>query len=85
MRTLQFDEDALEDLEYWVQTDRKKTLRLLRILKETLSDPFGGIGKPEPLKNDLAGCWSKRLDEEHRIVYRVFKERIEVLACRYHY
>lgn len=85
MRTLQFDEDALEDLEYWVQTDRKKALRLLRILRETLSDPFGGIGKPEPLKNDLAGCWSKRLDEENRIVYRVFKERIEVLACRYHY
>lgn len=85
MRILQFDEDALEDLEYWVETDRKKTLRLLRIFRESLKDPFGGIGKPEPLKRELAGCWSKRLDDEHRVVYRVFDDRIEILSCRHHY
>ncbi len=79
------DEDALEDVGYWVGFDRKKALRLLRIFKETLGEPFGGIGKPEPLKNELAGCWSKRLDEEHRVVYRVHHDKIEVLACRYHY
>ena len=68
-----------------MQTDRKKALRVLRLLEETLSDPFGGIGKPEPLKHDFAGCWSKRVDDEHRVVYKVSAERILVLSCLYHY
>lgn len=85
MRVLVFDAAALEDLGWWVQNDRKKALRLLRLLEETLKDPFGGIGKPEPLKHDFASCWSKRIDDEHRVVYKVSDERILVLACRYHY
>jgi toxin YoeB len=82
---LEFDRAALEDLTWWVQQDRKKALRVLRLIEETQRDPFGGIGKPEPLKHELAGCWSKRIDEEHRLVYQVLDDKVRVLACRYHY
>ena len=85
MRKLEFDVAALEDLIWWVQTDRKKALRLLRLSHETQADPFGGIGKPEPLRHELAGCWSKRIDDEHRLVYTVTDDKIRILACRYHY
>jgi len=85
VRVLAFDTNALEDLAWWVQTDRKKALRLIRLLEETLKDPFGGIGKPEPLKHQFAGCWSKRIDEANRVVYKVSDDKILVLACRYHY
>jgi toxin YoeB len=54
-------------------------------VQETQEDPFGGIGKPEPLKHELSGCWSKRIDDEHRLVYQVLSDKIRVLACRYHY
>ena len=84
-RSLEFDSAAFEDLAWWVNNDRKKALRLIRLIQETQSDPFGGIGKPEPLKHQLAGCWSKRIDEEHRLVYQVSDEKIRILACRYHY
>ena len=85
MRNLEFDASALEDLAWWVQQDRKKALRILRLIQETQRDPFGGIGKPEPLKQELAGCWSKRIDNEHRLVYQVLDDKIRLLACRYHY
>ena len=85
MRSLEFDSAALEDLAWWIQSDRKKALRIIRLIQETQSDPFGGIGKPEPLKHELAGCWSKRIDHEHRLVYQASDETIRVLACRYHY
>jgi len=82
---LEFDSAAFEDLAWWVQHDRKKALRVLRLIQETQRDPFGGIGKPEPLKHALAGCWSKRIDDEHRPVYQVFDDKIRIRACRYHY
>ena len=85
MRNLEFDASALEDLAWWVQQDRKKALRVLRLIQETQRDPFGGIGKPEPLKQELAGCWSKRIDNEHRLVYQVLDDKIRLLAWRYHY
>ena len=85
MRSLEFDPAALEDLAWWVGNDRKKALRLLRLIQETQTDPFGGIGKPEPLKHELAGCWSKRIDSEHRLVYEVRADKIRILACRFHY
>ena len=65
--------------------DRKKALRVIRLIQETQDDPFGGIGKPEPLKHELAGCWSKSIDDELRLVYQVLHEKIRVLACRYNY
>ena len=85
MRSLEFDPDAFEDLAWWVRQDRKIALRLIRMIQETQNDPFGGIGKPEPLRYALAGCWSKRIDDEHRLVYQVTDEKIRILACRYHY
>ncbi|MEG3930502.1 MULTISPECIES: Txe/YoeB family addiction module toxin [unclassified Microcoleus] len=80
-----FQPEFLEDLEYWVQTDRKMALRLIKMVREILRDPFEGIGKPEPLKYELSGAWSRRLNKEHRIVYLVSDERINFLKGRYHY
>jgi len=85
VRSLEFDASALEDLTWWVKQDRKMALRVLRLIEETHREPFSGIGKPEPLKHELAGCWSRRIDNEHRLVYQVFKDKIRILACRYHY
>jgi toxin YoeB len=85
VRSLEFDPAAFDDLAWWVTNDRKKALRVLRLIQETQRDPFGGVGKPEPLKRELSGCWSKRIDDEHRLVYQVFEEKIRILACRYHY
>lgn len=80
MRSLEFDAAAFEDLAWWVQHDRKKALRIIRLIQETQADPFGGIGKPEPLKHELAGCWSKRIDQEHRLVYQVLGNRSRGLS-----
>ena len=68
-----------------IEKDRKKALKIIKLIKEIQKDPFRGIGKPEPLKHDLSGCWSRRIDGEHRLVYRVSEEKIRILACRYHY
>jgi len=80
-----FHREFIEDLRFWVQTSRKTALRALDIVDAVLRDPFSGIGKPEPLKFLAAGAWSRRLTQEHRIVYLVGKERIDFLQARYHY
>ncbi len=80
-----FHPEFREDLEYWVKTDRKTALRVLRIVEDVLRTPFHGIGKPEPLKYLAEGAWSRRLTREHRVVYRVKEERIDFLQARYHY
>jgi toxin YoeB len=82
---LEFDPAAFEDLAWWVEQDRQKALRIINLIKDVQRDPFKGIGKPEPLKHELKGCWSRRIDQEHRLVYQVTEEKIRVLACRYHY
>lgn len=74
-----------DDLRYWIETDRKTALRVLDLMAAILTDPFAGIGKPEPLKFVLAGCWSRRITQEHRLVYRVTDDRIDFLQARYHY
>ncbi|HEV2132893.1 MAG TPA: Txe/YoeB family addiction module toxin [Terracidiphilus sp.] len=74
-----------EDLRNWIETDRKSALRVLELMDAILSDPFVGIGKPEPLKHELAGCWSRRISHEHRLVYRVKADRIEFVQARFHY
>ena len=74
-----------EDLRRWIETDRKTALRVLDLMAAILADPFQGIGKPEPLRHDFAGCWARRISQEHRIVYRVFSDRIEFVQARYHY
>lgn len=85
MRNLEFDSSGFKDLAWWVEKDRKKALKIIKLIKEIQKNPFEGIGKPEPLKHDLSGCWSRRIDREHRLVYQVSEEKIRILACRYHY
>lgn len=80
-----FQPEFIEDLRYWVETDRKLALRTIDLIAAILRDPFQGIGKPEPLKYFAPGVWSRRLTQEHRIVYRVQDERIDFLQARYHY
>lgn len=75
---------ALDDLRYWLKTDKKLADRILSLLEETRRTPFEGSGKPEPLRFQLAGCWSRRIDREHRLVYKVEEDEIVVIACRYH-
>ena len=80
-----FQREFIEDLRYWVETDRKIALRAFDLIEAILRDPFGGIGKPEPLKYLAPGAWSRRLTQEHRIVYLVREDRIDFLQARYHY
>ena len=80
-----FHREFLEDLRFWVRTERSVALRVLELVEAVLRDPFRGIGKPEALKYTLAGCWSRRLTQEHRVVYRIAELRIDFLQARYHY
>jgi len=80
-----FHPEFRQDLRHWVETDRKTVLRILELVEEVLRDPFSGLGRPEPLKYVLAGCWSRRITQEHRLVYRVTQGRIDFLQARYHY
>ncbi|MBN1122842.1 MAG: Txe/YoeB family addiction module toxin [Anaerolineae bacterium] len=80
-----FHPEFIEDLRYWVETDRKLALRAFKLIEDILRDPFSGIGKPEPLKYLAPGVWSRRLNQEHRIVYLVGEDRIDFLQARYHY
>lgn len=80
-----FQAEFIEDLRFWVKTDRKLALRAFELIESILRDPFEGIGKPEPLKYLAPGVWSRRLTDEHRIVYLVRDDRIDFLQARYHY
>jgi len=83
--TAVFQPEFIEDLRYWVETDRKLALRAFDLIEAILRDPFDGIGKPEPLKYLAPGAWSRRLTQEHRLVYLVREGRIDFLQARYHY
>ncbi len=85
LRQAVFHVEFREDLKYWVKTDRKVALRAFELIEAIMRDPFRGIGKPEPLKFILSGAWSRRLTQEHRVVYTVSDDRIDFLQCRYHY
>ena len=80
-----FHPEFREDLRYWVEVDRQVALRAFALVEAILRDPFKGIGKPEPLKYLAAGTWSRRLTQEHRMVYLVSADRIDFLQARYHY
>jgi toxin YoeB len=80
-----FHPEFREDLRYWVETNRRTALRTLTLVEAILREPFRGIGKPEPLKHLAAGAWSRRLTQEHRIVYLVSEGRVDFLQARYHY
>ena len=85
MKNLEFDIAAFEDLAWWVEHDRKQALKIIKLIQEVQRNPFQGIGKPEKLKHDLSGCWSRRIDKEHRLIYEVLEDKIRILACRFHY
>ena len=85
MRQLVFHTQGWEDFTYWVENDRATTRRVLRLITDVLRDPFEGIGKPEPLKHSMPGAWSRRITDEHRLVYLVTDKDVIVLQARYHY
>ncbi len=80
-----FHSEFREDLKYWVKTDRKVALKVLELVEVIVRDPFDGIGKPEPLRFLGSGVWSRRITQEHRIVYVVGDGQIDFVQCRYHY
>ncbi len=80
-----FQAEFREDLRHWVETDRKVALRAFDLIEAIMRDPFSGIGKPEPLKYLSSGTWSRRLTQEHRVVYLVREDKIDFLQARYHY
>ena len=80
-----FHPNGWDDYTFWQQNDKKILKKINKLIKEIMRNPFEGTGKPEPLKFDLSGFWSRRIDQEHRIVYRVEKNDLHILTCRYHY
>ena len=84
-RAAVFHPQFIEDLRYWVDRDRRVAIRAFELIEAVLREPFVGIGKPEPLRYKLAGAWSRRLTQEHRVVYLVSETRIDFLQARYHY
>ncbi len=85
MRDLYWDSKAWQDYLYWQHQDKKTLKRINKLIQNTLTTPFDDIGKPEPLKENLSGYWSRRIDETNRLVYRVTDEYIKIISCRYHY
>lgn len=82
---IMFLDDAWQDYQYWLKTDRKILKRINQLIKDTQRNPFEGVGKPEPLKFDLSGLWSRRINQEHRLIYQVKDDCIVIVQCRYHY
>jgi toxin YoeB len=85
LRLLVFDRDFLDDLGHWVRTDRRTALKILDLVEAVSRDPFAGLGKPEPLKSLGSGVWSRRITQEHRLVYKVTDDRVTFVQARYHY
>lgn len=82
---LVFDDSAITDLKYWVEVDRKKALKIISLVEEIAKTPYTGSGRPEPLKYHLNGSWSRRIDQEHRLVYQIKDNEIRIVSCRFHY
>lgn len=85
MRAIRFVPDAWADYLYWQEQDRKTLRRINLLLSDAARDPFVGIGKPEPLRGNLSGYWSRRIDDVNRLVYRATDEDLVIVACRFHY
>ncbi|HEY9009861.1 MAG TPA: Txe/YoeB family addiction module toxin [Devosia sp.] len=82
---LEFTERGWEHYLYWQNHDQRMLGKINELLKDCLRSPYSGIGKPEPLRQELSGWWSRRINDEHRLVYRVEQDRLQVAQCRYHY
>ena len=85
MRRVAFLPQAFEDFNRWAVEDKKIYGKVVDLIKDTLRTPFSGLGKPEPLKHELKGLWSRRITDEHRLVYKVTEEEIVIYSCRFHY
>ena len=85
MREIIFQKEALKEYNDWKKTNKKVSQRIRQLIKQVQATPFEGTGKPEPLKYDLKGCWSRRITKEHRLVYQVTHDSIIVISCKYHY
>jgi toxin YoeB len=85
MRKLAWGSKAWQDYLYWQSQDKKTLKRINRLIEDTLSNAFEGIGKPEPLKENLSGFWSRRIDETNRLVYVIDDDYLTIISCRYHY
>jgi toxin YoeB len=85
MRRVTFTDECWADYIYWQGQDKKTLRRINELIKSAQRSPFEGIGKPEPLKESLAGLWSRRIDEKNRLVYQAFDDELRIIACRYHY
>ena len=85
MRRVSFEASAFQDFSEWAIADKKLYQRIINLISDILRQPFTGIGKPEPLKYELQGCWSRRINDEHRLIYRVTEDEIIIIACKYHY
>ncbi|NBB90501.1 MAG: Txe/YoeB family addiction module toxin [Spirochaetes bacterium] len=80
-----FTEHSWSDYLYWRKNDRRMLRRVNELIRDTMRSPFDGVGKPEPLKHQLQGCWSRRINEEHRLIYEISGEQLRIISCRYHY
>jgi len=84
-RKIVFERSAFEDFTDWATTDRNIYRRIVALILDILREPFAGLGKPEPLRHELKGYWSRRIDNEHRLVYKVEQDAVTIVACKYHY
>ena len=82
---IELSDQAKEDIAHWNRVDPSRTAKIQRLLQSVMQTPYSGLGKPEPLKHSLSGYWSRRIDMEHRLVYRIAGETRYVVSCRYHY
>jgi toxin YoeB len=85
MKNICFHPDAFKEYQNWIETDRKTALRIGDLIRDILRNPFSGIGKPEALKHDYKGFWSRRIDNEHRLIYKINKDDIFIISCYSHY
>lgn len=85
MKQVAFEEKAFEDFTNWASQDKKLYTKIIALIKDIKKNPFLGLGKPEPLKHELSGYWSRRINDEHRLVYKVTDTMIIIASCKYHY
>ena len=85
MKDFLFEKTAFEDVAYWVKTDVRMMKKIIQLLENIQQTPYEGLGKPEALKHQLQGHWSRRIDAEHRLVYRIEESSVVIISCRYHY
>ncbi|MEM7113026.1 MAG: Txe/YoeB family addiction module toxin [Chloroflexota bacterium] len=85
MKRIVFEASAFDDFTAWASQNRKIYAKIVRLIKDIRRHPFSGLGKPEPLRHELKGYWSRRIDREHRLVYKVAEDSIVIIGCKYHY